>query len=45
VPAASAVLWESGPEAPAPWIEQAAARMVALQGWAQHLEGGGLRRL
>ena len=44
VPAAWTALWDSGPEAPAPWIKQAVARMVALQGWAQQLEGGGLLR-
>ena len=44
MPAAWSALWESGPEAPAPWIKQAVARMVALQGWAQQLEGGGLLR-
>ena len=43
VPASWAALWE-GPEAPAPWIQQAVARLTALQGWQQALEMGQLLR-
>jgi len=44
VPSGWAALWQSGPEAPAPWIKQAVARLIALQGWAQQLESGSLLR-